>query len=123
MTSKLHENLWRYLESKPVLRKHPERSVLDRFSYETRKISHCEVLFDSQFTEKLPQHALDVVWLSSGLERVARATLAHVYRTVGPDADSVISGICGDQLFRGHGNVPSIVSPIMATVFRTGTVA
>ena len=108
------------LERRKVIVSHTERSVLDQFTYKKRKVAHREVTFDSMFAAQLPQHALDAVWLSSGLERVARATLAHVYSTVGADAEALVSGICGDQLFRGHGNVPSIVSETMATVFRTG---
>jgi asparagine synthetase B (glutamine-hydrolysing) len=86
-------------------------------------LRHRELPFDANFTQQLADHAVDAVWLSSGLERVARATLPYVYGRLAagaPPGQCILSGVSADQLFRGHGNVPSIVSGVMDRVFRTG---
>ncbi len=86
-------------------------------------LPHFTVPFDAAFVTALPEHVRDTVWISSGLERAARATLVHAYRTCAAHASApwcVLSGVSADQLFRGHGNVPSIVSPSMDAWFRTG---
>jgi asparagine synthetase B (glutamine-hydrolysing) len=88
------------------------------------QLDHREIPFVTEFTRNLADHAIDAVWLSSGLERAARATLPFVYRQLAvdaPGARTVLSGVSADQIFRGHGNVPSIVSDLMDSVFRTGS--
>jgi asparagine synthetase B (glutamine-hydrolysing) len=87
------------------------------------RLRHFVIPFDAAFTEALPNHMRDAVWLSSGHERAARATLVHVYRTCADRTSPpwcALSGVSADQLFRGHGNVPAIVSPSMDALFRTG---
>lgn len=86
-------------------------------------IPHAAIPFAREFEAKLPELMLRTVWLSSGLQSCLRATLTHAYQNVGrlyPDADAILSGDSGDQLLRGHGNVPSIVSRAVDELFRTG---
>jgi asparagine synthetase B (glutamine-hydrolysing) len=90
---------------------------------DTLGIPHAEIPFDIAFERQLPHLMYRTVWLSGGLQSVNRSTLLYVYETLsklGSPPDAVLSGVSGDQVFRGHGNVPSIVSNLMDQVFRTG---
>jgi asparagine synthetase B (glutamine-hydrolysing) len=81
--------------------------------------------FDAKFETRLPDLMRSTVYLSSGMQGVNRATLLDAYQQLAEivqPPDVVLSGVSGDQLFRGHGNVPSIVSPLMDVAFRTGYV-
>ena len=78
-------------------------------------IPHQTVSLEKDFVEKLPHLIEETVYLSGGMERVLRSTLAYVYRTIQKDGSRrVLSGISGDHIFRDHirgrGNVPSIIS-------------
>jgi len=68
-------------------------------------IKHQKILFDKHFEEKLPSLMFETIRISSGLERITRSTLLHVYRNLtdsGTKHPVVISGIDFDELFRGH---------------------
>ena len=84
---------------------------------------HQLVPFDEQFERDLPELMVETVWLSGGLQSCSRSTLVNAYRRVManlPDTDVILSGVSGDQLLRGHGNVPSIVSSFVSHLFETG---
>ena len=79
------------------------------------KIPHQIVCLEEDFLEKLPNLIEETLYLSGGMERILRSTLAYVYRTVQKDEPKrVLSGVSGDHIFRDHirgrGNVPSIIS-------------
>ena len=87
------------------------------------KMRYEAVPFDDGFEQRLGDLMVETVWLSGGLQSCARSTLLRAYRHVMqalPGTDVILSGVSGDQLFRGHGNVPSIVSAIMSILFETG---
>lgn len=87
------------------------------------QLKHASIPFAEEFERELPELLLRTVWLSAGLQSCLRATLTYVYRNVRasyPQADAILSGDSGDQLLRGHGNVPSIVSRPLDHLFRTG---
>jgi len=89
----------------------------------TLGITHTVIRFAVEFERQLPHLMYKTVWLSGGLQGTNRSTLSYVYQTLstlGSRPDAVLSGVSGDQIFRGHGNVPSIVSDVMDQVFRTG---
>jgi asparagine synthetase B (glutamine-hydrolysing) len=87
------------------------------------QLDHRSVPFDDHFERLLPRLMSATVWLSGGAQTVLRSTLLHAYaQAAGADrrADVLLSGASGDHLFRGQGNVPSIVSPLVDCLFRTG---
>lgn len=87
------------------------------------ELDHSVVPFDAEFEQLLPRLMTATVWLSSGAQTVIRSSLLHAYaQAAGSDrrVDVLLSGASGDHLFRGHGNVPSIVSPTVDEWFRTG---
>jgi len=84
-------------------------------------VEHIKIYFDESFLEQAPRLLYDVIRFSSGAERVLRATLLYVYETLtkmGERFPVIVSGISGDHIFRGHGNVPSIISHNMDMLFR-----
>jgi asparagine synthetase B (glutamine-hydrolysing) len=88
---------------------------------------HTEVRFDDSFRGELASLAYQTVYLSHGLERLNRSTLAYAYRTLKktrPMVQAVVTGVSGDHLFRDHvnglGNVPSIITASMMRTIRTG---
>jgi asparagine synthetase B (glutamine-hydrolysing) len=86
-------------------------------------IKHRKILFDKNFEKELPSLVFDAVYLSSGLERITRSSLLYAYRNLtdcGKEFPLVISGISLDMQFRGHANVPAIISPDMTRIFSTG---
>lgn len=79
------------------------------------------VPFDARFEAELPELAVNCLWRSQGQQGCIRSTLLYAYRQLAaalPDTPVILSGVSGDQLFRGHGNVPSIVSSLMDSAFR-----
>ncbi len=87
-------------------------------------LSHEEILFDENFIKSLPGLIFETVRLSGGVQSINRSTLLHVYRTLCSARGKtpiVISGVSGDHFFRGHGNVPAIISSAMEQFFQTGT--
>ena len=81
------------------------------------------VVFDDEFENRLGDLMVETVWLSGGLQSCTRASLLFAYRRLlaeCPDVDAILSGVSGDQLFRGHGNVPSIVSAFVSHLFEHG---
>jgi asparagine synthetase B (glutamine-hydrolysing) len=79
------------------------------------EIPHQTVDLEDDFLENLPHLIEKTVYLSGGMERVLRSTLAYVYQTIQKDEPRrVLSGVSGDHIFRDHirgrGNVPSIIS-------------
>lgn len=86
--------------------------------------NHEEILFDDNFVKSLPELIYDTVRLSGGSQPVNRSTLQYVYRNLYDNnrkTPVIISGISGDHFFRGHGNVPAIISNGMEKFFQTGT--
>jgi len=86
-------------------------------------IEHREILFDKTFEEKLPALIFDTVFLSSGMERITRATLLYAYSVLteyGKSFPLVMSGISFDMQFRGHAHTPALISSGMAKIFSTG---
>jgi asparagine synthetase B (glutamine-hydrolysing) len=86
-------------------------------------IPHIGILLDDAFIKDLPWFMLETVYLSSGLERISRASLIYAYDTLTDHAGRfplTLSGIALDMLFRGHANVPYLVSHDMAKQFRDG---
>jgi len=90
---------------------------------ETLGLPHKRITFDQNFVTNLSSLIYKTVWLSNGLQGINRSTLLHVYKTLtnnGQQTPVVISGVSGDHFFRGHGNVPSIISKDMQQIFMTG---
>lgn len=86
-------------------------------------IEYSTVVFDEAFEARLGDLMVETVWLSGGLQSCTRATLLAAYRQLlaeRPEIDTILSGVSGDQLFRGHGNVPSIVSSYVSALFEHG---
>jgi len=80
-----------------------------------------QILFDEEFEKRLPSLIFETVLVSSGLERITRASILHAYRSLtdsGKKYPLVISGINLDALFRGH--LMSIYAPDMSRILSTG---
>lgn len=87
------------------------------------KFRHRPILFDGRFADRLLSYMKRVLFLSSGLEKATRATLAYAYETLtesGRFFPLTLSGISVDMQFRGHAHSPPLVSADMARIFRTG---
>ena len=85
------------------------------------RLPYRTVPFDAAFEAQLPELAVDCVWRSQGQQGCIRSTLLYAYWQLAaglPETPVILSGVSGDQLFRGHGNVPSIVSSLMDSAFR-----
>ena len=86
-------------------------------------IKHHRILFDKNFEKKLPSLIFDTVYLSSGLEKINRSSILYAYKNLtgcGKKFPLVISGISTGMQFRGHANIPMLISPDMARIFSTG---
>jgi len=86
-------------------------------------VRHESLYFGEEFLTKLTDGMIDSVFLSSGAEKILRATLLYAYRRLtasGTRFPLIISGIGMDGIFRGHSLPPAIVSWDMADVFRNG---
>lgn len=83
------------------------------------KIPHKNILFDKDFQNALPDLIYKTVWISNGLQGINRTVLLYVYGELISSGRHgiVISGVSGDHFFRGHGNVPSIISADMEKTF------
>jgi asparagine synthetase B (glutamine-hydrolysing) len=89
-------------------------------------LDHLLINFGEEFAGRLPQLMADVVYLSNGLERVKRAPVLYALRILtdhGSDCPAIITGISFDAMFKGYGNVPSMISPGIDRVFSTGKAA
>jgi asparagine synthetase B (glutamine-hydrolysing) len=88
-------------------------------------VRHQSVSFGEEYLAGLADAMIDTVFLSSGSEKILRASLLYVYRTLtagGTRFPLIMSGIGMDGIFRGHSLPPAIVSWDMADVFRNGRV-
>lgn len=87
------------------------------------KIPHRDIVFGRDFTDALPDLIYKTVWISNGLQGINRSSLMYVYEELINRGrhQIVISGVSGDHLFRGHGNVPSIISADMEKTFITNS--
>jgi asparagine synthetase B (glutamine-hydrolysing) len=86
-------------------------------------VRHLKIYFNEDFEKELPNHMINAVFLSSGLEKIKRATVLYVYQTLtnyGERFPLTISGIGLDGILKGHSYTPSIVSSHMAELFRRG---
>jgi asparagine synthetase B (glutamine-hydrolysing) len=86
-------------------------------------IDHIRIILDDEFVNRLPELSINTVYLSSGLERINRSSLLHVYETLTKTATRfplVMGGIAMDAMFRGQQNSPTLISPDMAEIFKTG---
>lgn len=84
------------------------------------------MVFDAGFEQTLPSLLADTVRLSGGMQPIGRATLLYLYQRLARQHGSgavILSGVSGDHFFRGHGNVPAIISAGMAQYFRSGETA
>jgi asparagine synthetase B (glutamine-hydrolysing) len=88
---------------------------------------HKEIHFGDSLENELEDLIFETVFLSGGLEKAQRATLAYVYRELAGGNDGfpvVLTGLSGDHLFRDHlngrGNVPSIISSDMMDTIQSG---
>jgi len=84
---------------------------------------HREILFDNDFVAALPELIPETVYLSFGTLSMLRATMLYLHKNLtweGEGFPIVVAGFSGDNLFRGHCNVPALVSRAMERVFRTG---
>jgi len=87
-------------------------------------VKHMEIHFNDDLIKKLQDYMLDTVYLSSGLEKVTRASLLYNYRNLtgeGIKFPLTISGIALDMEFRGHAFSPSLISSDMACLFKGKT--
>jgi len=85
-------------------------------------IKHQEIIFDKKFVEKLPTLMMETIYLSSGLERITRSSLLHIYKVLTDSSNKypvILSGIFWDGQFRGHAG-PAVISPDMIRLFSTG---
>jgi asparagine synthetase B (glutamine-hydrolysing) len=88
-------------------------------------VPHQSVTFGEEFSANLADGMIDTVFLSSGSEKILRASLLYAYRTLtagGTKFPLIMSGIGMDGIFRGHSLPPAIVSRDLADVFRNGRV-
>ena len=86
---------------------------------------HKRILFDKNFKKLLPDLIYDVVKLSGGQQSISRATLLYVYKSLAKlekPHHTVISGISGGSIFRGGGNIPSVISKELGVYFSTGKI-
>jgi hypothetical protein len=84
-------------------------------------VDHLGIPFDQSFVEELPRHALETVYMSSGLLGVLRSTLHHAYREmtdVGQRLSLTISGISLGTQLRGSAQFPDLISAEVAEHFR-----
>ena len=96
---------------------------------EARKIAdalgleHSEIRFDEEFVRQLPGLIPETVYLTFGALGILRATMLYLHKRLTWDGEAypiIVTGISGDQMFRGHGNVPAIIPRSVATVFSEG---
>ena len=86
-------------------------------------VKHIAIPFDQAFLATFPETLRQHLYINSGSPRVSMGQLMYIYRTLtdgGRRFRSVLSGASADMLFRGHHNIPSIVSGPMDRVFREG---
>jgi asparagine synthetase B (glutamine-hydrolysing) len=84
-------------------------------------IPHMSICFEGDFARRLPGLTNETVYLSGGLQGIARATLPYIYKRLtgsGKMFCTIVSGVAGDHFFRGHGSVPPIISHAVADLFR-----
>lgn len=84
-------------------------------------IEHLTIPFDDKFVHEIPRHALESVYLSSGLQGILRSSLNYAYKQLTNDGKRfplTISGISLDMQFRGHVHSPSLVSQQLARGFQ-----
>ena len=96
-----------------------------RATADEAKISHVSVLFDNEFIDNLEWHMNETVYLTSGLQNIARASLLYAYKQLtrnGTRCPLVISGIAVDMQFRGHACTPALISSDMGNIFKSGFV-
>lgn len=84
--------------------------------------AHREIHFDRDFITRLPELFRRVVWLADGLMGVHRAAALYAYESLseGGRPPVALTGSSADSLFRGHLNIPSIMSEAAGKVFRFG---
>jgi asparagine synthetase B (glutamine-hydrolysing) len=83
-------------------------------------IKHSGIIFGNQFLKMLPKLIYETVYLSGGAQGINRSILPYVYEKLNDmdqDIFQVLSGTSGGQFFRGHGNVPAIISRDMCELF------
>jgi asparagine synthetase B (glutamine-hydrolysing) len=125
-------------DGRTILALAPDRSRLTTYTYgvpgcqdlrdarTTAKklgVRHVSISFGEDFSNRLAEAMIDTVFLSSGAEKILRASLLYAYRTLTADGTQfplIISGIGMDGIFRGHSLPPAIVSRDLADVFRSG---
>lgn len=87
------------------------------------KQKHVQILLDESFLTNLPLKLFETVYLSSGLQNIARATLLHVYEQLtqfGKKFPLTVSGISLGTQFRGHAATPFLISDQMAHLYKHG---
>jgi len=88
---------------------------------EILNIKHRVITFNEEFIRDLPNYMLETVFLSSGLEKVLRATLLYIYGKLtdyGKIFPLTTSGIALGGIFRGHMLSPEIISFDLASMFK-----
>jgi len=88
-------------------------------------IPHKVIIFNSKFIDKLPYYLLETIFISSGWEKILRATLLYAYDKLtegGKKFSITTSGIGLDILFRGHATSPEIISSGLAVLFYGGKI-
>jgi asparagine synthetase B (glutamine-hydrolysing) len=86
-------------------------------------LDHLRIYFDEEFMGRLGELMTDVVYLSNGLEGAQRAPVLYSNRIAtenGSACPALVTGISFDAMFKGYGNVPSMISPGIDRVFSTG---
>jgi len=86
-------------------------------------VQHTVIGLDDKFETSLPELITRTVWLSAGLQTCIRSSLCYAYASISaqlPGRAVLLTGSSGDQFFRSSGNIPSIVSPVIDVLFRTG---
>jgi len=87
------------------------------------KIKHKKILFNDEFTRKFPSYMAKTIFMTSGIQSIARCTLLYAYEQLtdsGKNFPLIISGISLDQLFRSPISIPMPISKDIAEIFRTG---
>jgi asparagine synthetase B (glutamine-hydrolysing) len=83
-------------------------------------LEHVSIELDEAFVQGLPALMEATVYLSGGLQGIARSTLAFVYKRLlekRPGIGAIVSGVSGDHFFRGDGDSPAIISSGLAELF------
>lgn len=97
------------------------------YAAETAKLlgtNHKKIIFDKNFSNELSNYILETVFISGGLQNILRSSLLYVYKDLFKKTHFPVflNGIYFDTIFRGHMNVPNMISYHFLSLIRGNAV-